>query len=236
MAGTLYLLPVPLGDDVLPEAVLSPEALAVMRRLGEFVVENEKAARQVLKKAGISRPLPEVRLHPMGKHVQEADMRSYLNTARTGGEIGLLSDAGCPGVADPGAVLVRMAHEAGIRVVPMIGPSSLLLALMASGMNGQQFMFHGYLPIDAADRQRELRRLDADSRRNGTTHLFIETPFRNQKFLQDLLQTLDGSTRLCVACELTLPQEYIRSQTVAQWKKAPLPDLQKRPTVFVIGK
>lgn len=236
MAGTLYLLPVPLGDDVLPETVLSPQALAVMRRLKEFVVENEKAARQVLKRAVIETPQAELKLHPIHKHVAETDMRNYLLTAKQGGEMGLLSDAGCPGVADPGAVIVRMAHEAGIKVVPLIGPSSLLLALMASGMNGQQFMFHGYLPIDNGERRNELRRLEADTQRRGTTHLFIETPFRNQKLLQELLQTLHGSTRLCIACDITLPGEWIRSCTVAEWKKLPAVDLQKRPAVFVIGK
>ncbi|MCU0432758.1 MAG: SAM-dependent methyltransferase [Bacteroidia bacterium] len=236
MTGTLYLLPVPLGDEVLPEAVLSPQALSVMRQLKEFVVENEKAARQVLKRAAIETPQAELVLHHMGKHIAETDMRHYLHTAKNGGEMGLLSDAGCPGVADPGAVIVRMAHEAGIKVVPLTGPSSLLLALMASGMNGQQFMFHGYLPIDQSERRNELRRLEADIQRRGTTHLFIETPFRNQKFLQELLQTLHHSTRLCVACDITLPTEWIRSCTVAEWKKLPAVDLQKRPAVFVIGK
>jgi 16S rRNA (cytidine1402-2'-O)-methyltransferase len=233
--GILYLIPVPLGDDVFPETVLSPRALSVMRRLNEFVVENEKAARQVLKKAGIITPQSELTLHPMGKHIAETDMRAYLTVAKNGGEIGLLSDAGCPGVADPGAVIVRMAHDDGIKVVPLIGPSSLLLSLMASGMNGQQFMFHGYLPIDAGERRSELRRLESETRRRGTTQLFIETPFRNQKLLQELLQTLDSNTRLCVACDLTLPSEWIRSCSVAEWKKLPAVDLHKRPAVFLIG-
>lgn len=234
--GTLYLLPVPLGDDSLPEAVLSPPALQVMRRLKEFVVENEKAARQVLKKAAITTPQAELILHPMGKHIAETAMRGYLQTAKNGGEIGLLSDAGCPGVADPGAVIVRMAHEAGIQVVPLTGPSSLLLALMASGMNGQQFMFHGYLPIDSGERRNELRRLESETRRRGTSHLFIETPFRNQKLLQELIQSLDNSTRLCVACDLTLPTEWIRSCTIGEWKRLASVDLQKRPAVFIIGR
>jgi 16S rRNA (cytidine1402-2'-O)-methyltransferase len=131
---------------------------------------------------------------------------------------------------------VRMAHDAGVQVVPLVGPSSLLLALMASGMNGQQFHFHGYLPIDRGERARYLKHVEKDTRQNGTTHLFIETPFRNNQMLEDLLKTLDGSTRLCIACDVTLPTEFIRTATIGEWKRSKSPDLHKRPAVFVVGK
>ncbi len=235
MKGILYLIPVTLGEESAPETVLPAGALAIVRRLKKFFVENEKSARRFLKQAGTSIPMPELVLYPIGKHVPGEEMAGYFTTLKNGGEMGLLSEAGCPGVADPGAEVVRMAHEAGVQVVPLVGPSSLLLALMASGMNGQQFHFHGYLPIDRGERSRYLKHMEKDTRQNGTTHLFIETPFRNNPLLEDLLKTLDGPTRLCIACDITLPTEFIRTATVNDWKKSKSPELHKRPAVFLIG-
>jgi 16S rRNA (cytidine1402-2'-O)-methyltransferase len=236
MKGKLYLVPVTLGEQSRPEDVLPLSTLAILRGLKEFVVENEKSARHFLKAAGISFPLPEIRLHPIGKHVTLEEMTHYLDSAKHGQDMGLLSEAGCPGVADPGAEIVRMAQDAGIVVVPLVGPSSLLLALMASGMNGQQFRFHGYLPIDKGERSRYLKNLERDIQQTGCSHLFIETPFRNMQLFEELTRTLDGSTRLCIACDLTLPSETARTMTIAGWKKNNAPNLHKRPAVFVLGR
>jgi 16S rRNA (cytidine1402-2'-O)-methyltransferase len=235
VAGKLYLVPVTLGEESRAAQVLPEQTLLILHTLKEFVVENEKSARHFLKHAGTPFPMQELVLHPIGKHVSATEMTSYLDAAKKGGDIGLLSEAGCPGVADPGAEIVRMAHEAGIQVVPLVGPSSLLLALMASGMNGQQFKFHGYLPIDKGDRQRYLKNLERETKQSGTTHLFIETPFRNKPLIDDLFRTLESSTLLCIACDLTLPTEYVVTAPVAAWKKKQLPDLHKRPAVFLIG-
>jgi 16S rRNA (cytidine1402-2'-O)-methyltransferase len=235
MTGTLYLIPVPLGDESSPELILTADTLLKIRSLKEFIVENEKSARQVLKKMNLPTPLQEIRLHPIGKHVREEEMQDYLDGLKAGQDVGLLSEAGCPGIADPGAEIVRKAQDANIRVVPFIGPSSLVLALMASGMNGQSFLFHGYLPVDPQARRQRIRQLARDANQTGTTQLFIETPFRNEKLVNDVLATLDTTMRFCVACDLTLPSEWIRSTTTAQWKKLPRPDLNKRPAVFLIG-
>lgn len=235
MKGTLYLIPVPLGEDMSPESALTPTALEMIRPIKEFIVENEKTARRILKKIGMHTPLQEIRLYSIGKHVEHSEMHTYLDGLKAGRNMGLLSEAGCPGIADPGAVIIRQAHNTGIRVLPLIGPSSILLALMASGMNGQTFTFHGYLPVDEAQRRSRIRQLENDTRQTGTTHLFIETPFRNSKLFNALLSTLSTSTLLCVACDLTLPTEWIRSCTIAEWKKMVHPDLHKRPAVFLIG-
>ena len=234
--GKLYLIPVPLGDESLPSNIFSLSQLETIRSIKEFVVENEKSARAFLKKAETKIPMPELILHPIGKHVSVQEMHTYLANVKKGETIGLLSEAGCPGVADPGAQIVRMAHEAAITVIPMIGPSSLLLALMGSGMNGQQFHFHGYLPIDKTDRARFLKQIERDTNQNSATNFFIETPFRNNQLLEDVFKTLDHATRFCIACDLTLPTEFIQTKRIGDWKKNPLPDLHKRPAVFLIGK
>jgi 16S rRNA (cytidine1402-2'-O)-methyltransferase len=236
MNGLLYLIPVTLGEESQAAEVLPASTLNALREIKEFIVENEKSARAFLKSAGTKIPMPELILHPIGKHVSPVEMNSYLNAAKKGGTIGLLSEAGCPGVADPGAQIVAMAHKDGIKVVPLVGPSSLLLALMASGMNGQDFHFHGYIPIDKAARFDFLKHAERETKKYGTTHFFIETPFRNNHMLEDLLKSLDNSTKLCVACDLNLPTEFIRTSSVGDWKINPAPDLHKRPAVFLIGK
>lgn len=233
-SGSLYLIPVTLGEDSDPALVLPPTVKPLINRCAEFIVEDERSARRFLKKAGLERPLQEVKLYPIGKHAETQDYTHYLYTALQGKDMGLLSEAGCPGVADPGADIVRLAHEKGIRVVPLVGPSSLLLALMASGMNGQSFCFHGYLPIDKQERRQKLKELERIAKQKKQTQLFIETPFRNDQLLDEVLATCEPGTLLCIACDLTLETELVKTKTVAAWKKEK-PDLRKRPAVFLIG-
>jgi len=235
MAGCLYLVPNLLGV-VPPQNVLPETTLAVARRLRHFVVENAKPARQFLKSIALDVPIATLSIEALPANPTPHDCAVLLGPARTGDDMGLLSDAGCPGVADPGAALVAAAHRESVRVVPLVGPSSLLLALMASGLNGQSFAFHGYLPVAAEARSKRLRQLDDDATRTGTTHLFIETPYRNQVMIAAVLATCRATTEFCVAADLTLPSEWIASAPVSAWKKRSLPDLDKRPAMFLIGR
>ena len=233
MAGTLYLIPVPLGPSA-PQDSLHPDVLATVRPLRHFVVEQAKSARAFLKAAGTDLPLQELQLEELNEHSRPDAIEHLLAPLRAGHDVGLLSEAGCPAVADPGADLVALAQRENIRVVPLIGPSSLLLALMASGLNGQRFAFQGYLPAKDADRNKTLRELEAESRKRRQTQLFIETPYRNRAMFDAILQACQGTTRLCVATDLTLPGEFIRTLTVAQWKKQTPPEIERRPTVFLL--
>lgn len=232
-AGTLYLLPVPLGPAE-PEVVLPREAINIARRLNRFVVENAKTARAVLKTLEHPTPLREIVMDELNEHTRDDALASLLQGLREGHDVGLMSEAGCPAVADPGSKLVELAHREHIRVVPIVGPSSILLALMASGMNGQRFTFNGYLPSKEPERSQALQKLEADSRRHHGVEIFIETPYRNQTMLESALR-LRPETRLCVACNLTLADEWIRSARIADWKKAPdIPALDRRPAVFLL--
>jgi 16S rRNA (cytidine1402-2'-O)-methyltransferase len=233
MTGTLYLIPVPLGP-VSPQDNLHPNILATIRPLTHFVVEQAKSARAFLKAAGTDLPLQELQLEELNEHTKTDALDRLLAPLRAGHDIGLLSEAGCPAVADPGANLVALAQQENIRVVPLVGPSSLLLALMASGLNGQRFAFLGYLPAKEVDRNKALRELEADSRKHKQTQLFIETPYRNRAMFDAILQTCQPSTRLCVATDLTLPGESIQTRTIAQWKKQTPPEIERRPTVFLL--
>jgi 16S rRNA (cytidine1402-2'-O)-methyltransferase len=233
MAGTLYLIPVPLGPSA-PQDSLHPGVLATVRPLRHFVVEQAKSARAFLKAAGTDLPLQELQLEELNEHSRPDAIDHLLAPLRAGHDVGLLSEAGCPAVADPGADLVALAQRENIRVVPLIGPSSLLLALMASGLNGQRFAFQGYLPTKDIDRSKTLRELEAESRKRRQTQLFIETPYRNRAMFDAILQACQGTTRLCVATDLTLPGEFIRTLTVAQWKKQTPPEIERRPTVFLL--
>lgn len=233
MAGTLYLIPVPLGPGA-PQDVLHPGVLATLRPLRHFVVEQAKSARAFLKAAGTDLPLQELQLAELNEHTRPADLARLLAPLRAGHDIGLLSEAGCPAVADPGADLVALAQRENIRVTPLVGPSSLLLALMASGLNGQRFAFQGYLPAKDGERLKTLRDLETESRKRQQTQLFIETPYRNRAMFDAILQTCQGNTRLCVATDLSLPGESVRTRTVAEWKKQTPPDIERRPTVFLL--
>jgi len=233
MNGTLYLIPVPLGPTP-PQESLTPGVLATIRPLTHFVVEQAKTARAFLKAAGTDRPLQELQLTELNEHTKADALNDLLSPLRSGLDVGLLSEAGCPAVADPGANLVALAQKEGIRVVPLIGPSSLLLALMASGLNGQRFAFQGYLPAKEADRTKTLRELENESRKRGQTQLFIETPYRNRAMFDAILSACQPGTRLTVATDLTLPSEMVRTLTIQQWKKQTPPDIERRPTVFLL--
>lgn len=230
---TLFLIPTPLGAPDTP--CLLPHEQAQIVGLTDFVVEAEKTARAHLKHLGVTTPIRELNLHTLNEHTDSQVLPDLLAPLREGRDMGLLSEAGCPAVADPGANLVALAHQAGFEVKPLVGPSSILLALMASGANGQNFAFKGYLPAEKGARLTALKVLEQHSRQQNETALFIETPYRNDALLADAVQHLHPATRLCVACDLTLPSQTIISQTIADWRKLTvLPDLKKRPTIFVL--
>lgn len=228
--GTLYLVPVPLGDND-PRAVLPSSTLDIARQLDSFVAESSKAARKFLKAIGHPRALRDIAISVLDEHSGDRDVESLLTLLLAGNNCGLVSEAGCPAVADPGAALVRRAHACGVPVVPLIGPSSILLALMASGMDGQRFAFHGYLPVDAAARAKMLRALE--SRAADETQIFIETPYRNAAMVQAMLVHCRRDTLLCIAVNLTLPSESVLTRSIADWTKQP-PDLARRPAVYLL--
>ena len=231
--GTLFLIPVPLGPVPPAEALPAP-VLAQVKPLSYFIVEQAKTARAFLKAVGTDTPLQELKLTELNEHTRGNELEQMLAPLRAGHDVGLVSEAGCPAVADPGAELVALAQQAGIRVVPLVGPSSLLLALMASGLNGQRFAFHGYLSTKDTERQKELRDLESESRKRRQTQIFIETPYRNRQMFDAILNTCQPQTRFTVATDLTLPGERVLTKTVAAWKKETPPDLERRPTVFLI--
>lgn len=233
MPAILYLIPTPLGTPDTP--CLLPHEQAQIIGLTDFVVEAEKTARAHLKHLGITTPIRELNLQTLNEHTDVKTLPDLLKPLQEGRSMGIVSEAGCPAVADPGANLVALAHEHGFEVRPLIGPSSLLLALMASGANGQNFAFKGYLPSEKSERIQALKALEQRSRQHNETQLFIETPYRNDALLADAVETLSPATRLCTASDLTLPSQTIISQTVSGWRKSgPLPNLKKRPTIFVV--
>ena len=231
--GTLYLIPVTLGDDNI-SYVLPAEVIAITQKLDTFVVESEKSARHFLSTIKTAKPVRELTLNLLNEHTNDKDISALLAPLLAGHDVGLMSDAGCPGIADPGAKLVELAHQKGIRAIPFVGPSSILLSLMASGLNGQQFAFLGYLPVDKTARNFKLKEIEKRSVSHKETQVFIETPYRNQHMLEAILSTCMPNTRLCVACDISLASEMIVTKTVATWKKSALPDLHKRPTVFLL--
>src|SRR5712692_265599 len=230
-AGLLYLLPNVLGDTA-PDAVIPGAALDRARSLEYLIAEDPKAARAFLKRIGAARPLQSIRIERLDHNTPAGDFALLLEPVLAGRDAGLLSAAGLPAVADPGAGLVRLAHERGVRVVPLSGPCSIVLALSASGLEGQRFAFHGYLPVAPAELAFALKQLERQSRRLGQTQIFIETPYRNDRTLAAMLRALAPATLVCVAADLTLDSETVRSQTVAAWRKEP-PQLEGRPTVFL---
>ena len=231
--GTLYLIPVPLGPGE-PADVLPPMTVTVVRPLTHFVVEQAKSARAFLKQIGTDTPLQSLHLSELNEHTPAGEIDHLLAPLRAGHDLGLLSEAGCPAVADPGALLVARAHALGIRVVPLVGPSSLLLALMATGLDGQRFAFHGYLPAKEPERSKVLRELESESRKRKQTQLFIETPYRNKALFETCLRVCQPETRLSVATELTLPGESIRTRRISAWKKETPPEFERRPSVFLL--
>jgi 16S rRNA (cytidine1402-2'-O)-methyltransferase len=234
--GTLYMIPTPLGnnDGQGPiDRALPPEVRAKVASLTHFAAENAKSARAFLKANGTAIPLQALHIVEIGHAPKPDVVAQVMATLRAGNDVGILSEAGAPGIADPGAQLAENAHGVGISVVPLVGPSSLLLALMASGLNGQCFAFHGYLPVKPDERVARIRLLEARSRKENETALFIETPYRNGALFDALLRTLSPSTRLCVAVDLTQATESITMQSVGDWRKAAPPNLDKRPAVFL---
>lgn len=232
--GKLYMIPQTLGDTSSLDH-LSPLIQQTVLKLDCFIVENEKAGRRFIKRICPEKPQRELKLQSLNKFTEPQEIQTMLAPCMEGKSIGMISDAGCPGIADPGAVLAAKAHENGIKVVPLVGPSSILLALMASGLSGQSFSFHGYLPIDKTQRRNTLRNLEKDSGKKQQTQLFIETPYRNNDMLESLLQTLHPNTMLCIACDLTMESEYIATKPVVKWRKNK-PDLHKRPCLFLFQK
>lgn len=231
--GTLYLLPVPLAEHA-EKASYTILHYDIINNIKEYVVENEKTARKFLKEAGLKRPQSELIIHDYGKHSREKiNYTEIFKSVEQGSDMGLMSEAGCPGVADPGADVVFQAHRRGIRVIPLVGPSSILLGLMASGFNGQNFSFKGYLPIDKGARTKAIKDLENQSARERSTQIFIETPFRNNQMLSELLKSCKPQTKLCVACNVTGEEEYIKTKTIADWKNTTI-DLHKKPCIFLI--
>ncbi|SHI28343.1 16S rRNA (cytidine1402-2'-O)-methyltransferase [Pollutimonas bauzanensis] len=231
-AGTLHLIPVGMGEAA-PAAWLPQTVQELAGRLTTYIAENAKTARAFLKLIGTAGPLQEITIHTLDNKVDARQMRAWLAPLLEGGEIGLVSEAGCPAVADPGAKVVAVAHAMGIRVVPWVGPSSILLSLMASGLDGQRFAFHGYAPVDPAARAKQLKAWEADSQKQEQTQILIETPYRNDAMFDTLKQALKGNTRLCIARSLTTSDELVQTHTVAEWKARPAPDLARKPTIFL---
>lgn len=233
MNGTLYLIPAPLGEEGDLSEILPEQVRKIALSLDTFVAENAKTARHVLKRYGITRALQEIAIATLDEHTPPEKIKELLAPLLAGKDLGLMSEAGCPAVADPGAQLVRLAHEKGIRVAPLVGPSSLLLALMGSGLNGQSFVFHGYLPANHEARVKKLAEIEKESRSRRQTQLFIEAPYRNQQMLADILTACRSDTLLCLATDLTQAGESIITRPVAAWKKN-LPEIHKKPTIFLI--
>lgn len=232
MPGTLYLLPTPIGGPS-PEAVLPAEVLSTTRSIEHFVVEELRTARRYLSAIGHPRPIAELQLAELNEHTPPTEVDGLLRPLLDGHNVGLMSEAGLPAVADPGALLVAAAHRHDIAVMPLVGPSSLMLTLMASGLNGQRFAFAGYLPVKPDERKRAIRQLEQRSSAEGQTQLFIEAPYRNAKLFDDLVRTCAPSTLLTLGCDLTLPSGFVRTLSVAQWRGLPeLPSINKRNTVF----
>jgi 16S rRNA (cytidine1402-2'-O)-methyltransferase len=236
MTGTLYLIPCPISDETAPWDVLPAANRAVIDSLDYFIVENVRTARRFLAKAGIARPIDTLEFRELNEHTTAgAAVEELIAPLLQGRSAGVVSEAGVPGVADPGALAVEACHRRGIRVVPLVGPSSILLAVMASGLNGQSFAFNGYLPVKPPERTQAIRRFERRARAEGQSQLFIEAPYRNAKLMEELLRTLAPDTRLAVAMELTAPGQFIAAHPVAEWRRRQLPEMQKHPAIFIIG-
>ena len=234
--GTIYMIPCPIAEsrplwDVLPRANYD-----VMNALDYFIVENVRSARRFLSKVGVERKIEELEFVELNEHTTKPEeVERMLRPVLEGRSAGVISEAGVPGVADPGADIVALAHRHGIRVVPLVGPSSILMSVMASGLNGQSFAFVGYLPVKDAERQRRLKELERRAQEERQAQLFIEAPYRNVKLFEALLKTLAPKMRLTVATDITAPEEYIRTLRVEEWRKLSMPEIAKRPTIFVLG-
>jgi len=232
--GSVYLIPCPLGE-VPPLEVLPLSVRRAVEKIDHYVVEHEKQARRFIKAIVHRKSQPDLHFNLINKFTDPSEIPGFLAPCLEGKDLGVISDAGCPGIADPGAAVVAEAHRKGIRVIPLVGPSSILMAMMASGFNGQNFAFNGYLPIDKRERKQAIKRLEKRSADEQQSQAFIETPYRNNQLLEALIQSLQPQTELCVACDISLPTEHIRTLSISQWSKTKV-DLNKRPTLFIIQK
>lgn len=232
LPGSLYLIPVPLAENASAKS-FTPYLVDTINHINEYIVENSKTARRFLKEAGLKTPQSELIIHDYGKHNRDGNINEFFGGLLAGKDVGLMSEAGCPGVADPGAEIVAFAHSRGIKVIPLVGPGSILLALMASGFSGQSFTFHGYLPIDKLQRANKIKELEGLAERHNQTQLFIETPFRNNPMLEEILRSCKAETRLCIACNLTAEDEFIQTKSIKEWKLK-IPDLHKKPAIFLL--
>jgi len=230
--GKIYLIPTTLGDTEI-NAVIPANVTDIIDNLHYFIVENIRTARRYIRKVSLNKNIDEITFFELNKHTDIKDVASYLNPCISGNSIGVISEAGNPGIADPGANIVKIAHQKKIDVIPLVGPSSILLALISSGMNGQNFAFNGYLPIKDNERIKKIQYLEKKSKSENQSQIFMETPFRNMKMLEAVLQTCRNNTLLCIATDITLQSEFIKTKTIAEWKKQK-PQLNKRPTVFVL--
>jgi 16S rRNA (cytidine1402-2'-O)-methyltransferase len=231
--GKLYLIPTPLGEDGLQ--TIPPYVVDIIHSLDTFIVERAKTARHFIKATNPPYPLSNLSVFEIENNTQSLDFQEIIPIFNSGKSIGLMSEAGCPGVADPGSLVVEWAYKQGIEVVPLVGPSSILLAMMASGMNGQSFAFQGYLSPKRADLSKDLKRLEETARRVKQTQIFIETPYRNKQMIEVALEALAPQTKFCIASDITLLSQYICTKTIAEWRKTSIPDLHKRTTIFLIG-
>lgn len=236
MSATLYLIPCPISDDTAVADVTPASNQAIINSLDYFIVENTRSARRFLSKSGYARAIDDATFVELNEHTTSpTEIAKMIEPLKAGRSAGVISEAGVPAVADPGQAVVELCHKHNIRVVPLVGPSSILMAVMAAGLSGQSFAFNGYLPIKEPERSKTIKRLESRARAEHQSQLFIEAPYRNVKLLEQMLKTLNPETRLCIACDITSQSEYIRTQSVAQWQKSSLPDIQKRPAIFIIG-
>ena len=236
MSATLYLIPCPISDDTAVADVTPAANQAIIDSLDYFIVENTRSARRFLSKSGYAKAIDEATFVELNEHTTSpTEIARMIEPLKAGRSAGVISEAGVPAVADPGQAVVELCHKHNIRVVPLVGPSSILMAVMASGLSGQSFAFNGYLPIKEPERSKTIKRLESRARTEHQSQLFIEAPYRNVKLLEQMLKSLNPDTRLCIACDITSKSEYVRTQTVAQWCKSTMPDIQKRPTIFIIG-
>jgi 16S rRNA (cytidine1402-2'-O)-methyltransferase len=235
MEAALYLIPVTLGETEIGQ-VLPPYNHDVIVGIKHFIVENIRSARRFLKKTEKTIDIDQLTFYELNRHTDRKFIGEYLEPLKKGQPVGIISEAGCPAIADPGADVVAIAQSRGYKVVPLVGPSSIIMSVMASGFNGQSFAFNGYLPVEVPQRIKALKKLEQKVQNENQTQLFIETPYRNAKMIETILNALNPKTKLCIAAGITCAEEYIKTRTVAEWKKEKLPDLGKIPAIFVIGK
>lgn len=236
MSATLYLIPCPISDDTAVADVTPAANQQIIDSLDYFIVENIRSARRFLSKSGYAKAIDDATFVELNEHTTSpTEIARMIEPIKAGRSAGVISEAGVPAVADPGQAVVELCHKHNIRVVPLVGPSSILMAVMASGLSGQSFAFNGYLPIKEPERSKSIKRLESRARAEHQSQLFIEAPYRNVKLFEQMIKSLNPDTRLCVATDITSKSEYIHTKTVAQWRQTSMPDIQKRPTIFIIG-